>query len=54
MKDMLNGVGENSIIISRCCPIDASVVPGVTVTSSNAELELKTDVDFISVSNQTN
>ena len=49
LKVMLNGVGENSIIIGRGCPIEAFVVFGVTATTSNLELESKQILDFICV-----
>ena len=39
---ILNRADENSIIIGRGCPIDASVVLGVTAMSSGAKLKLKT------------
>ena len=42
----LTGLDENSIIIGRGCPISASVVFGVTATSSNVELELSTNRRF--------
>lgn len=41
LKVMLNAVGENSMIIGRGCPIDASVVLEVTARSLNIELKLK-------------